>query len=52
MARSLKTPVLNAGGLGVVSSEAEFDELMEELERECESTEGCGVEFTYFVARK
>ncbi|TDL17657.1 S-adenosyl-L-methionine-dependent methyltransferase [Rickenella mellea] len=38
--RGMKTPVMKAGGLGIISSEHEFDELIDELDNEWEKA-GC-----------
>ncbi|EED77791.1 predicted protein, partial [Postia placenta Mad-698-R] len=37
--RGMKTPILNAGGLGLVSSEEEFDGFLDDLEKEWDETE-------------
>ncbi|KAJ7219561.1 S-adenosyl-L-methionine-dependent methyltransferase [Mycena pura] len=50
--RGIKTPVLQAGGYGLVSSEAEFDALVEGLAKEWEEAPGCDKEFIVFWARK
>ncbi|KAJ7499456.1 hypothetical protein FB451DRAFT_1549081 [Mycena latifolia] len=55
--RGIKTPVLKAGGYGYVTSEAEYDALLEGLEREWDETptaENIGSEkpFIIFWARK
>ncbi|KAJ7074792.1 S-adenosyl-L-methionine-dependent methyltransferase [Mycena amicta] len=50
--RGIKTPVLQAGGFGVVSSEAEYDALIEGLEREWDDVPGAEKEFIVFWARK
>ncbi|KAF7288337.1 S-adenosyl-L-methionine-dependent methyltransferase [Mycena chlorophos] len=49
--RGLKTPILKAGGYGLVSTEADFDALIEGLEAELEGTEG-DVLYSIFWARK
>ncbi|KAF7295425.1 S-adenosyl-L-methionine-dependent methyltransferase [Mycena indigotica] len=48
----IKTPVLNAGGYGIVSSESEYDQLVEDLHREWEEVPGTDKEFIVFWARK
>ncbi|KAJ6597238.1 S-adenosyl-L-methionine-dependent methyltransferase [Mycena vulgaris] len=50
--RGIKTPVLKAGGYGLVSSEAEYDELLEGLEKEWDEVPGTEKEFIIFWARK
>ncbi|CAK5277595.1 unnamed protein product [Mycena citricolor] len=50
--RGIKTPVLQAGGFGIVSSEAEFDELLDGLDKEWEENPGMTKEFMIFWARK
>ncbi|KAJ7574876.1 S-adenosyl-L-methionine-dependent methyltransferase [Mycena floridula] len=50
--RGIKTPVLQAGGFGVVSSEAEYDALLEGTEKEWDEIPGTGLKFTIFWARK
>ncbi|KAJ7499585.1 S-adenosyl-L-methionine-dependent methyltransferase [Mycena latifolia] len=55
--RGIKTPILNAGGYGYVTSEDEYDALLEGVEREWDETptpENPGVqrEFFIFWARK
>ncbi|KAJ6597204.1 S-adenosyl-L-methionine-dependent methyltransferase [Mycena vulgaris] len=50
--RGIKTPVLEAGGYGLVSSEAEYDELLEGLEKEWDEVPGTEKEFMIFWARK
>ncbi|KAJ7074189.1 S-adenosyl-L-methionine-dependent methyltransferase [Mycena amicta] len=50
--RGIKTPILQAGGFGVVSSEAEYDALIEGLDREWEDVPGTDKEFIVFWARK
>ncbi|KAJ7715573.1 S-adenosyl-L-methionine-dependent methyltransferase [Mycena maculata] len=48
----MKTPVLEAGGFGYVSSEAEYDELVECLEKEWDEVPGAEKEFIILWARK
>jgi hypothetical protein len=48
----IKTPILKAGGFGVIATEAHFDELVKEIEEEWDTMEGGGMEFEYVVARK
>lgn len=50
--RGLKTPVLGAGGLGFVNSEAEFDALIDGVEKEWEATEGAEINFHIICAQK
>ncbi|KAH9934317.1 uncharacterized protein B0H18DRAFT_869763 [Fomitopsis serialis] len=50
--RGMKTPILNAGGLGVVGSEAEFDELLDSVENEWNETVGAEIRFYIFSAQK
>ncbi|KAF7311460.1 S-adenosyl-L-methionine-dependent methyltransferase [Mycena kentingensis (nom. inval.)] len=50
--RGIKTPVLQAGGFGIVSSEAEYDALVEGLDREWDEVPGTDKEFIVFWARK
>ncbi|KAJ7745375.1 hypothetical protein B0H16DRAFT_1856372 [Mycena metata] len=48
----IKTPVLQAGGFGYVSSEAEYDALLEGLEKEWDEIPGTEKELIIFWARK
>ncbi|KAJ6548614.1 S-adenosyl-L-methionine-dependent methyltransferase [Mycena capillaripes] len=50
--RGIKTPILNAGGYGYVSSEAEYDALLEGLEKEWDEVPGTEKEFIIFWAKK
>jgi hypothetical protein len=50
--RGMKTPVLNAGGYGVVQTEKEFDDLLDAVEAEWEQTPDAYMEFFVFTARK
>ncbi|KAJ7866148.1 hypothetical protein B0H13DRAFT_2253964 [Mycena leptocephala] len=52
MFRGIKTPILEAGGFGYVTSEAEYDDLLCGLEREWDEIPGTEKEFVIFVARK
>ncbi|KAH8826791.1 S-adenosyl-L-methionine-dependent methyltransferase [Flagelloscypha sp. PMI_526] len=48
----MKIPILKSGGFGVVKTEADFDELVKEIQAEYETMDDGGMEFEYFVARK
>ncbi|KAJ6525726.1 S-adenosyl-L-methionine-dependent methyltransferase [Mycena capillaripes] len=50
--RGIKTPVLEAGGFGYVTSEAEYDELLNGLEKEWDEIPGSDKEFVIICARK
>ncbi|KAJ7940349.1 S-adenosyl-L-methionine-dependent methyltransferase [Mycena leptocephala] len=50
--RGFKTPVLEAGGFGYVTSEAEYDELLNGLEKEWDEIPGSEMQFFVFWARK
>ncbi|KAF9563390.1 S-adenosyl-L-methionine-dependent methyltransferase [Agrocybe pediades] len=50
--RAMKTPILKAGGLGFVQSEAEFDTLLDKVEREWDQTKGAEIKFYIFSAQK
>nr|GAT51065.1 S-adenosyl-L-methionine-dependent methyltransferase [Mycena chlorophos] len=50
--RGIKTPVLKAGGYGIVKSEEEYDALIEGLDREWDEVPGTDKEFIVFWARK
>jgi hypothetical protein len=50
--RGFKTPVLEAGGFGCVTSEAEYDELLNGLEKEWDEIPGSEMQFFVFWARK
>ncbi|KAF8816528.1 hypothetical protein BYT27DRAFT_7182104 [Phlegmacium glaucopus] len=50
--RAMKTPILKAGGLGLVHSEAEFDNLLSKVEREWDETPGAEIRFYTFYAQK
>jgi hypothetical protein len=47
-----KTPILRGGGYGVVESEVEYDELLDEIGREMDVTPGSTAVWTMFWARK
>jgi len=48
----LKTPMLTSGGLGLVNSEAEYDQLVEEASEEFDSTQGSATTWVMFWAHK
>jgi ubiquinone/menaquinone biosynthesis C-methylase UbiE len=50
--RAIKTPVLAAGGFGYVTSEAEYDELCDGLEKEWDEIPGSDKDFIITWARK
>ncbi|KAF8205715.1 S-adenosyl-L-methionine-dependent methyltransferase [Mycena galopus ATCC 62051] len=50
--RGVKTPVLEAGGYGLVASEAEYDELVNGIEKEWNEIAGTEREFIITWARK
>ncbi|KAF8797800.1 S-adenosyl-L-methionine-dependent methyltransferase [Phlegmacium glaucopus] len=50
--RAMKTPILKAGGLGLVHSEAEFDNLLSNVQREWDETPGAEIRFYVFYAQK
>lgn len=50
--RGLKVPMLKAGGYGIVTSEAEFDVMVEELGKEFDAMPGSQVVFTMYTAQK
>ncbi|KLO06587.1 hypothetical protein SCHPADRAFT_923144 [Schizopora paradoxa] len=50
--RGMKTPVLRSGGFGFVSSEEEFDALIDDVEKEWESTDGAAIEYHVICAQK
>ncbi|KAF7777839.1 hypothetical protein Agabi119p4_3911 [Agaricus bisporus var. burnettii] len=50
--QGFKTPILRGGGYGVVGSEAEYDGLIEEIEKEVDVTYGSTALWTTFWARK
>ncbi|EIM91400.1 uncharacterized protein STEHIDRAFT_49603 [Stereum hirsutum FP-91666 SS1] len=49
---AMKTPVLAAGGFGIVASEAEFDELIEATRKEWDEFEGAQIEFVAVYGQK
>ncbi|PFH51809.1 hypothetical protein AMATHDRAFT_58304 [Amanita thiersii Skay4041] len=50
--KALKAAVINAGGLGYVTNGEEYDKLVDETEREFDSTPGASVEFLVSCGRK
>ena len=50
--RAMKTPILKAGGLGLVHSEEEFDTLLDQVEEEWDQTPGAEIKFYIFSAQK
>lgn len=50
--RGMKTPILRSGGLGFVSSEKEYDALMDSLEAEWDVTEGAEFDFHIMYGQK
>jgi hypothetical protein len=50
--RGLKTPMLKAGGYGVVASEAEFDDMVEALGKEFDAMPGSQIVWSMFMAQK
>jgi len=50
--RSMKSPVLNAGGFGIVKSEQEFDDLMNAVENEWKTNPSSSHRWVVFVGRK
>jgi len=50
--RSIKTPVLNAGGFGLVDSEKMYDKLMDDLEREWDEIPGSETRWSITCAQK
>ncbi|KAF8905799.1 S-adenosyl-L-methionine-dependent methyltransferase [Gymnopilus junonius] len=50
--RAMKTPILKAGGLGIVRSEQEFDRLLDQVELEWDQTPGADIKFYIFSAQK
>lgn len=50
--RGLKSPMLKGGGYGVVASEAEFDALVEQMEKEYDDIPGSQTIWTMFLAQK
>ncbi|THG96862.1 hypothetical protein EW026_g5044 [Hermanssonia centrifuga] len=50
--RGMKTPILNAGGLGFVQTEGEFDSLLDAVEQEWDETSGAEIKFSVIYATK
>ena len=50
--RAMKLPILRMGGFSMVKSEAEIDELLDNVEKEWDETEGMALGFCLIVARK
>ncbi|EKM83130.1 hypothetical protein AGABI1DRAFT_53852 [Agaricus bisporus var. burnettii JB137-S8] len=50
--RFLRAPVLRGGGYGIIESEAEYDELVEEISKELDMTPGSEAVWTMFWAQK
>lgn len=50
--RGMKTVVLRSGGFGVATSESEYDGFMDSLQKEWDETEGSGIIYHVFYARK
>lgn len=50
--RGFKTPVLNQGGLGIVSNELEFDKLMDDMEEEWNSGLSLAIGWYYTTGQK
>lgn len=50
--RGMKTPILRSGGFGFVDSEAEFDALIDSLEKEWDATEGAAIAYHVICAQK
>lgn len=50
--RAVKGHIVGAGGFGVVTSEEEYDELMDGVEREWDETEGYTLEFYIAYAQR
>jgi hypothetical protein len=50
--RGIKTPVLNAGGYGMVSTESEYDILLEGMQKELDEIPGTKKEFFICWGRK
>jgi hypothetical protein len=49
---AIRGPVLQEGGLGLVSSGEEYDALVDDLTKRCESTPESYVEYYLFIAQK
>lgn len=50
--RSMKVPVMKSDGLGIIHSEQEFDELMDAVDEELDTTEGASMEWVACYAQK
>jgi len=50
--RGMKTPILRAGGLGIIDSEKAYDELLEAVENEWHNHAGNGTHYFAIVAQK
>lgn len=50
--RGMKTPILHMGGFGLVDSETEFDQLMDDIEAEYDETPGSEVHWVFTCAQK
>ncbi|KAF8993366.1 hypothetical protein BDQ17DRAFT_1368401 [Cyathus striatus] len=50
--RGVKVPILDNGGFGFVNSEEEMDQLLDDLEKEMDETEGAKVDWITFYAQK
>lgn len=48
----MKSPILHAGGFGIVSSETEFDELIEATRKEWDTFEGAHIEIVVVYGQK
>jgi hypothetical protein len=50
--RAVKQPILRMGGFGMVRSESEADELLDNVEKEWDEVEGTYLKYCLIVARK
>ena len=50
--RGMKTPILKAGGLGLIKTEDEFDNLIDNVKNEWDETSGSALDFYIFTAQK
>lgn len=50
--KGMKTPVLDGGGRGFVTSEAEWDALLDSVEKEWDCTPGAEIQYNIFSAMK
>ena len=50
--RALKTPVLEAGGLGLAKTDKDLEDIIVGLNKEWDETEGTTIDFEIFCARK